>query len=78
MLDEVIRQVFRQRADLIEVLNEILGFDVGTMIADFRIVTREEVVMIVDEIIVCDGRRLVFRYIDGDKSNLSFQIYKYQ
>lgn len=50
MLDEVIRQVFRQRADLVEVLNEILGFDVREGIADFRIENREEVAMIIEKI----------------------------
>lgn len=53
MLDEAIRQILRQRTDLVEVLNEILGFDVGARISDLAVVSSEEVAMIVDEIIVC-------------------------
>lgn len=67
ILDEMIRQVFRQRAELIEVLNEILGFDVRERIADFRIVNRKEAAMIVNEIVVNSGRSLHFMLSDGEE-----------
>jgi hypothetical protein len=63
----MIRQVFRQRAELIEVLNEILGFDVRERIADFRIVNRKEAAMIVNEIVVNSGRSLHFMLSDGEE-----------
>ena len=65
MLDEAIRQVFSQRGDLIEVLSDILGFDVSEKITEFKTGSREDVALIIEKIVVGKDRSLIFMSIDG-------------
>ena len=76
MLDETIRQVFRQRDNLIEILNGVLGFDVGARISEFKIVSREEVAMIIEKAIVTKwtGVRLIL--IDGSEVDICSNDHK--
>lgn len=71
MLDEAIRQVFSQRGDLIGVLSDILGFDVGEKIAEFKIGSRENVALIIERNVVEKDRRLIFTFIDGNEMGIT-------
>lgn len=71
MLDEAIQQVLSQRSDLIEVLNEILGFDVGEIIAEFKIGSREDAALIFEKIVVGKDRRLTITLLGRGEVKLS-------
>ncbi|WP_240664932.1 recombinase family protein [Lactococcus lactis] len=74
MLDEAIQQVLFQRSDLIEVLNEILGFVVGEKIADFKNWNREDVALIAEKIVVSKDRKLMITFLDGSEVKIKMDV----
>ena len=75
MLDEAIQQVLFQRSDLIEVLNEILGFEVGEKITDFKNWNREDVALIAEKIVVSKDRKLMITFLDGSEVKIKMDVW---
>lgn len=66
MLDEVMRQVFRGRKDLIELLSDELEIPVEEHLSSFYVDSkREDVSLFIGKIVVQKDRKLIFNFIDG-------------
>lgn len=75
LLNEIIRQVFRESINLVEQLSDILETNLTPYLEDFHCVARADVSMIVERIIVKKDRELDFTFVDGSELKLVMGVW---